>query len=162
MASLRTLINAQMATIIDDHFGCLDAAAETIFSRTGIPVNKGTLFKRLSGQCGWPADGIAVLEDAAGISPVSNTLYRRLNPTDVTTCRSMRAQVGVICKEAGEPVYATMAAQQSARCEVWAVAAVWILREQTGKTARAKFEAACRGKIAKASGPVVAQALTRA
>ena len=126
MASLRTLINAQMAAIIDGHFGCLDAAAETIFARTGIHVSKGTLSKRLSGQCGWPADEIAALEDAAGISPVSNTLYRRLSPTDVTACGSMRSQIGVISKETGESVFATMAAQQSARCEDWAVAAVEI------------------------------------
>lgn len=38
----------------------------------------------------------------------------------------MRAQVGVISKETGESVFATMAAQQSARCEDWAVAAVEI------------------------------------
>lgn len=35
-------------------------------------------------------------------------------------------------------------------------------RKQTGKAARAKFEAACRGKIAKASGSVAPQALNRA
>jgi len=120
------MINAQMSALIDGHFGCLEAAAETIFARTGIPVAKGTLSKRLSGQCGWPADEIAALEDAAGISPVSNSLYRRLNPTVVTACGSMRAQVGVISKETGESVYATMAAQQSARSEDWAVAAVEI------------------------------------
>ena len=126
MASLRTLINAQMAALIDGHFGCLDAAAETIFARTGVPVNKSTLSKRLSGQYGWPADEIAALEDAAGISPVSNSMYRRLGPTSATACGSIRAQVGVISKETGESIYATMAAQQSARSEDWAVAVVEI------------------------------------
>ncbi len=126
MANLRALINAQMAALIDGSFGCLDAAAETIHARTGTPVGKGTLSKRLAGHCGWPADEIAALEDAAGRHPVTRALARRLNPDEDTARGSILAQAGAISKESGEAVSAILAAQQSACGDDWAKAATEI------------------------------------
>ncbi|UWQ30226.1 hypothetical protein [Leisingera sp. M523] len=111
-----------MAALIDGTFGSLDAAAETIYARTGRPVSKGTLSKRLAGHCGWPADEIWALEDAAGRHPVSRMRTRQLKPNEVTAGGCIMAQAGKIFKETGEAVDAIFAAQQSASAEDWAKA----------------------------------------
>ena len=113
MADPRRLISAQVAALIDGHFGCLDAAAEAINSRLGRSVCKGTLSKRLAGQQGWPVDEVMALEDAAGRHPVTRMLARRLNPDEGTARGSILAHAGAISKETGEAVSAILAAQQS-------------------------------------------------
>jgi len=120
---MRDVINAQMAALIDSPaFGCLDAAAEAIRARTGQPVGKGTLSRRLSGQCGWPIDEVWALEDAAGRHPVTRYRMRRMNPDEKTAAGSILSQAGAISKEAGEAVSAILAAEQSASAADWAAA----------------------------------------
>jgi len=113
MADLRRLVSAQVAALIDGHFGCLDAAAEAINARLGGHVGKGTLSKRLAGQQGWPVDEVQALEDAAGRYPVTRMLARRLNPDEGTARGSILAHAGAISRETGEAVSAILAAQQS-------------------------------------------------
>lgn len=113
MPDLRRLINSQMQALIDGHFGCLDATAETINARLNSSVSKGTLSKRLQGQYGWPADEVAALEDAAGKFPVTRLLARRLLPDERTARGSILMHAGCVSKETGEAVSAILAAQQS-------------------------------------------------
>ncbi len=113
MHNLRRLINSQMQALIDGHFGCLDATAETINARLDHSVCKGTLSKRLQGQYGWPVDEIAALEDAAGRHPVTRLMARRLSPDERTARGSILMHVGRVSKETGEAVSAILAAQQS-------------------------------------------------
>lgn len=127
MSQFRILANAQMSALIDGKYGCLDAAAETIQARTGLPVSKGTLSKRLSGQYGWTVDEVVALEDAAGCHPVTRAMARRLNPDESTARGSILAQAGAISKETGEAVSAVLAAQQSATVDDWARAAAEIV-----------------------------------
>lgn len=122
MLSMRILINQQMAALIDGRFGCLDAAAETIHARTGQPVSKGTLSRRLSGHAGWPVDEVAALEDAAGRHPVTKYMARRLRPDVETASGSILVNAGEISKESGEAVSAILAAEQSATADDWATA----------------------------------------
>ncbi|MCA0856136.1 hypothetical protein [Phaeobacter italicus] len=119
---MRNLVNAQMSALIDGTFGCLDAAAEAIHARTGQPVGKGTLSRRLSGNAGWPVDEVAALEDAAGRHPVTRALARRLKPDEQTAAGSIISQAGAISKETGEAVSAILAAEQSASGKDWAAA----------------------------------------
>lgn len=122
MVDLKKLVNAQMSALIDGTFGCLDAAAETINARTGGSVSKGTLSKRLSGQLGWPIEEIAALEDAAGQYPVTRMMARRLSARPQTAAGCVYAASGVVSKEVGEAVSATLRAAQSADAGDWAEA----------------------------------------
>lgn len=119
MVDLKKLVNAQISALIDGTFGCLDAAAETINARTGGHVSKGTLSKRLSGQLGWPIEEIAALEEAAGHYPVTRMMARRLSGKRVTAASCVYAASGVVSKEVGEAVAATLRAAQSADAGDW-------------------------------------------
>ena len=113
MADPRRLVSGHVQALIDGHYGCLDAACETISARLGRSVSKGTLSKRLAGQQGWPADEVMALEDAAGRHPVTRMLARRLNPNEGTAAGCVLAHAGDVARETGEAVSAILAAQRS-------------------------------------------------
>ena len=95
-------ISVHMRALIAAH-GCLDAAAETLNTRWGASVQKGTLSKRMHGDLPWSVLDVVGLEDALGRYPVTRMMARRMiceTPPDVMTAAQN------VAKETGEAVSA--------------------------------------------------------
>jgi len=105
------VIRTLMSGLIRPHFGCLDAAAETINDTHGGDLSKGTLSKwGASGH--WPTYAVATLEDAAGRYPITRMLARRLEVSQPTIADSMTLAAST-AKECGEAVFAIINAVHS-------------------------------------------------
>lgn len=111
MSKLRRQINAYMSGLIDEEYGCFDAAAETISARLGNNTCKATISKRISLQLAWPLEDIIALEDAAGVFPVHQMIARRIRPERKKVGGSILHYAGLVAKETGEAVQCILATQ---------------------------------------------------
>lgn len=107
-------VNAMMSALIDGTYGCFDAAAETIKARWGSKSCKGTISKKSAGHLDWTVADVIALEDGAGRFPVTRSMARRLNRSNVVGSEHITHHVGSVAKESGEAVAAVLKVQHSA------------------------------------------------
>lgn len=89
--------------------GGVEAAAAEITARKGAEVHKGTVSKMASGQSAVTLEAIVALEDAGGVYPLSQLLFKRIgaSPRVTDDLRALTAQASI---HSGEGVAAVVSA----------------------------------------------------
>lgn len=115
----RRIVATHMSRLINNYFGCYDAALASINEQLGTSVCKATMTHRKNGEAGWPVEEVMVLESIAGAFPVTDMMEanreKALQNLDAETCPI--TQAGRIAKESGEAVEAIIRAARRPNAE---------------------------------------------
>ncbi|MBL4767873.1 MAG: hypothetical protein JKY94_09185 [Rhodobacteraceae bacterium] len=93
--------------------GDQEAAAAFINMRWGTNTSKSIICRKLNGSLSWGVLEAMALEDVVGKSPVTDMMHGRFDTESTPACVNLFDQSGVVAKENGEALAATLAAAQS-------------------------------------------------